>query len=90
MHHILEISTIQIPFLLFFLRTNQIYRSVQQTDLVKVLHCMPMFLFCTHSFEYSVLIIKSANEYKKKVSNQTDCYTLPGNSTAEKHDFTDL
>ena len=52
---------------------------------------MLMFLFCEHSFEYSVLIIKSANEYiKKKVSNQTDCYTLPGNSTAEKHDFTDL
>lgn len=51
---------------------------------------MPVFLFCKHSFEYSVLIIKSANEYKKKVSNQTDCYTLPGNSSAEKHDFTDL
>ena len=31
---------------------------------------MPMFLFCKHSFEYSVLIIKSANEYKKNVSNQ--------------------
>ena len=48
-----------------------------------------MFLFYKHSLEYSVLIIKSANE-QKKVSNQTDCYTLPGNSTAEKNDFTDL
>ena len=27
---------------------------------------------------------------EKKISNQTDYYTLPGNTTAEKHDFTDL
>ena len=54
MYHLLEISTMQIPFSFFF------------THKSKVLHCMPMFLFCKHSFEYSVLIIKSANEYKKK------------------------